>query len=192
MERRELEATAARGTYLRGLLAVPYGLLFLMIGIGNLGWTPLGDPLVFLTCLVALAALAFAINRYYNDHYGRVRLLTSQQGRFALASLACFGIPMILGAILDFRLDLPISLFDVLFGAGMLIWFHLCVGLRPDHLIVWGALIVVGLVPLWGGFGDRASVGWLPIRVATIVAGLLDHRALARPFGPAPEPHVGA
>ena len=122
--------------------------------VGNLGWTPLGDPLVFLTCLLALAALAFGINHYYNVHYGRVRLLGSQQVRFAVASAACFGIPMILGTILDFRLDLPISAFDVLFGAGMLVWFRLCVGLRPDHLIVWGALIVVGLVPLWGGFDD--------------------------------------
>jgi hypothetical protein len=192
MERRELEATAARGTYLRGLLALPLGLLFLMTGVGNLGWPPLGDPLVFLTCLLALAALAFGINHYYNVHYGRVRLLPLQQFRFAVASAACFGIPMILGTVLDFRLDLPISLFDVLFGAGMLIWFHLCVGLRPDHLVVWGALIVVGLLPLWGEFDDRASVGWLPIGVATIVAGLLDHRALARTFGPAPELHVGA
>jgi hypothetical protein len=191
MERRELEATAARGTYLRGLLALPLGLLFMVTGVGNLGWTPLQDPLVFLTCLLVLAALAYAISRSYDVHYGRVRLLKSQQVRFTVASAACFGIPMILGTILDFRLDLPISVFDVLFGAGMLIWFYQCVGLRPDHLIVWGALIVVGLVPLWGGFDDRASVGWLPIGVATIVAGLLDHLALARNFGPTTELHVG-
>jgi hypothetical protein len=192
MKRAELEATAARGTYLRGLLALPLGLLFLMTGVGNLGWSPLGDPLVFLTCLLALAALAFGINQYYNGHYGRVRLLTSQQVRFTVASAACFGIPMILGTILDFRLTLPISAFDVLFGVGMLVWFHLCVGLRADHLAVWGGLVVVGLVPLWGGFDDRASVGWLPIGVATIIAGLLDHLALARSFGGADELHVGA
>jgi hypothetical protein len=99
---------------------------------------------------------------------------------------------MILGTILDFRLTLPISAFAVLFGAGMLVWFHLCVGLRPDHLVVWGALIVVGLIPVWGGFDDRASVGWLPIGIATIVAGLLDHRALTHSFGPTSEVPVGA
>ena len=192
MERRELEATAARATYLRGLLALPLGLLFLMTGVGNLGWEPLGGRLVFLTCLLALAALAFGINHYYNVHYGRVRLLPSQQVRYGVASAACFGIPMILGTVLDFRLDLPISLFAVLFGAGMLVWFHLCVGLRRDHLFVWGALIVVGLAPIWGGFDDRASVGWLPIGVATIVAGLLDHLALARSFGPTATVHAGA
>ena len=192
MDRKELEAAAARGTYLRGMLALPLGLLFLMTGIGNLGWAPLGDPLVFITCLLALAGLAIGINRYYNTHYGQVRLLREQQVRFTVASLACFGIPMIGGTILDFRLDLPVSLFAVLFGAGMLLWFAICVGLRLDHVLVWGALIVVGLLPVWGGFDDRASVGWLPIAVATVVAGLLDHRALTRRFGPATEVQVGA
>jgi hypothetical protein len=192
MERRELESTAAKGTYLRGLLSLPLGLLFLMTGVGNLGWPPLGDPLVFLTCLLALAVLTYGINHYYNEHYGRVRLITSQRVRFTVASALCFGIPMILGSILDFRLDLPISLFDVLFGAGMLVWFHLFVGMRLDHLVVWGALIAVGLIPVWGGFDDRASVGWLPIGIATIVAGLLDHRALTRSFGPTSEVPVGA
>lgn len=83
------------------------------------------------------------------------------------------------------------SLFAVTFGVAMLVWFATCVGLRRDHLLVWGALIMVGLLPVWGGFDDRASAGWLPIGVATIVAGILDHRALARSFGPATELHVG-
>lgn len=192
MERRELEAAAARGTYLRGLLALPLGLLFLMTGIGNLGWTPLRNPLVFLGCLLALAGLAVGISRYYNVHYGQVRLLREQQVRFTVVSFVCFGVPMVAGALLDFRLDLPMSVFDVLFGAGMLVWFAICVGLRGDHIVVWGALIVVGLLPVWGGFDDRASVGWLPIGIATVIGGLLDHRALTRTFGPTTEVHVGA
>lgn len=192
MERRELETTAARATYLRGLLTVPLGAIFILVGVGNLGWAePLARPVVFLGCLAVLAAGWLGLNRYYNEQYGRVRLANDQQLRFALASLVCFGIPMIGGTTLDFRLDLPVSAFVVLFGVGMLAWFSLCVGLRPRHLVVWGALIVVGLLPFWGGFDDRASVGWLPIGVATIVAGILDHRALVRSFGPATDEHVG-
>jgi hypothetical protein len=192
MERKELEAAAARGTHLRGLFAVPTGLLVLMTGLGNLGWKPLVDPLVFIACLVVLAGLTFGINRYYNVHYGRVRLLRQQQLRLTLASFVCFGVPMVGGTILDLRLDLPVSLFDALFGAAMLVWFAICVGLRADHVVVWGALIVIGLVPVWGGFDDRASVGWLPMGVAIIIAGLLDHLALTRSFGLTSEAHAGA
>ena len=191
MDRKELEAAAARGTYLRGLLAVPAGLLFLIVGLGNLGWAPLGDPLVFITCLLALGACTVGIHHYYNVHYGQVRLLRRQRLRFTLVSTACFGIPLIGGTVVDFRLDLPVSVFAVLFGAGMLVWFAVCVGLRSDHVVVWGTLVVMGLVPVWGGFDDRASVGWLPIGVATVVAGLLDHLALTRRFGPVTEVHVG-
>jgi hypothetical protein len=79
----------------------------------------------------------------------------------------------------------------MLFGLGMLIWFAVCIGLRTDQVLVWTALVILGLVPVWGGFDDRASVGWLPIGVATIIAGVLDHRALARTFG-APQAHVSS
>ena len=189
MQRRELEHAAAKVTYLRGLLAVPVGVLFVLTGVGNLGWDPLANPWLFLGCLAVLGAAAVAIHRYYNNEYGRVRFTNSQQVRFTAASLACFGIPMILGTILDFHLDLPVSLFAILFGLGMLAWFAICTGLRADHVLVWGALIAVGALPVWGSFDDRASVGWIPIGVATIVAGVLDHRALVRSFGPASHAH---
>jgi len=191
MDRRELETAAARATYLRGLTAVPLGLLFVITGVGNLGWGPLGEPVVFLACVTALAAGYAAVTGYYNDRYGRVRLDRRRQLRFTVASFACFGIGLIGGTMLDFRLDLPSSAFAVTFGVAMLAWFAICTGLRRDHLLVWGALIVIGLLPVWGSLDDRASAGWLPVGVATIVAGILDHRALVRSFGPATELHVG-
>jgi hypothetical protein len=191
MDRRELESAAARSTYLRGLTAVPLGLLFAMTGVGNLGWRPLGSPFVFGSALVVLALGYAGIARYYDERYGRVRLARRDQVRFTVASFVCFGAGLVGGSTLDFRLDVPLSLFSVTFGAAMLVWFGTCVGLRRDHLVVWGALIVVGLLPVWGGLDDRASAGWLPIGVATIVAGILDHRALARTFGPTTELHAG-
>src|SRR5438309_12096058 len=72
MDRKELELAASKLAYLRGLLAVPLGALFLLTGLGNLGWAPLRSPWVFLNCLAGLALAWAAINRYYNDHYGRV------------------------------------------------------------------------------------------------------------------------
>jgi hypothetical protein len=191
MDRRELETAAARGTYLRGLTAVPLGVLFLLTGWGNLGWEPIQEPVVFLACLAVLAAAYAGIMRHYNTHYGRVRLAKRQQLRFTLACFACFGTALVGGSTLDFRINPPISLFVVSFGIAMLVWCSICVGLRSDHLVVWGALIVVGLVPVWGGPIDNSSAGWLPIGIATVIAGLLDHRALVRSFGPAVDVHVG-
>ena len=191
MDRRELERSAARVTYLRGLLAIPFGLLLLASAAGNLNWGPYRNGMVFIATLVVLAAVGLAIYRWYDQHYGRVRLTSAQQARLTAASFTCFGIALSGGAFLDFHLDWPVSISAVLFGFAMLVWFAVCVGLRPDHFLVWGALVVVGLLPVWGGVDDRASVGWLPIGVAVIVAGFLDHRALVRSFGPA-DVHVGA
>jgi hypothetical protein len=93
---------------------------------------------------------------------------------------------------LDFRLDLPISIFVISFALAMLAWFAICVRLRAHHLIVWGLLLAVGLLPVWDTLPDRVSVAWLPIGVATIAAGILDHLALRRTFGPAKRHHVEA
>ena len=69
----------------------------------------------------------------------------------------------------------------------MLAWFAICVGLKRRHLVIWGALLVVGLLPVWGGLSDKVSVAWLPMGAACIVAGIFDHLALVRSFGPATE-----
>jgi hypothetical protein len=185
MERKELERSAARVTYLRGLLAVPFGLVLLASAAGNLEWGPYRNGVVFIATVLVMGAAGLAIYRWYDQHYGRVRLTSAQQVRFTAASFTCFGIGLSLGAYLDFHLDVPISVTLVLFGLAMLVWFAVCVGLRPDHFVVWGGLVVVGLVPVWGHFDDRTSVAWLPMGVAVIIAGFLDHRALVRSFGPA-------
>jgi hypothetical protein len=185
MERKELEAAAAHVTYLRGLLAIPIGMLFIITGLGNLGWGPLGNPLVFLGFLLVLAAAWLGINRYYNDHYGRVTRSHRQQLRYTIASFILFPAAIVGGPILDASVDLPVSAFAAAFALAMLAWFAICVGLRARHLIIWGSLLVAGLLPVWGALADKISVAWLPIGVATIAAGILDHRALVRAYGPA-------
>jgi hypothetical protein len=185
MERKALETAAAHVTYLRGLLAIPIGMLFIITGLGNLGWGPLGNPLVFLGSLLALGAAWLAINRYYNDHYGRVTRTRRRQVRYAVASLILFPAAMIGGPILDASVALPVSAFAAAFALAMLAWFAICVGLRMRHLLIWGALLVAGLLPVWGAVADKISVAWLPIGVATIAAGIFDHRTLVRAYGPA-------
>jgi hypothetical protein len=184
MERKHLESAVADVTYLRGLLAVPMGLLWILTGLGNLRWGPFASNWVFVGCLAAIGAAALAITRYYNESYGRVTRSRRQQVRYAVAT-AIFGAAMVGGPIVDFNVDLPISVFAASFAVAMLALFAICVRLRPYHVVIWGALLVVGLLPVWGTFGDKVSVAWLPMGVATMAAGLFDHRALVRSVGSA-------
>ena len=115
MERKHLEAAAAHVTYLRGLLAIPLGGLFIITGLGNLGWGPLVHPWVFVASLLVLGVAYLGISRYYNDHYGRVTRSNRQQLRYTLASLILFPAAMVGGPLLDFSFDLPISAFAAAF-----------------------------------------------------------------------------
>lgn len=185
MERRDLESAARKVTYLRGLLGIPIGMLFVITGLGNLGWDPLVNRWIFGSALLALAVAALGINRHYDEIYGRVRLSRAQRVRYGVTSTVLLGGALIGGPILDFVLEPPISLFATSFALASLAWFAICVGLRAHHVVIWGSLLVIGLLPVWGGFSDPVSVAWLPIGLASMAAGICDHLALARSFGPA-------
>jgi hypothetical protein len=183
MERNDLESAATRITYLRGLLAVPLGLLFILTGLGNLGWGPFVHTWVFVGTLAIIAVAALLIQRFYQERYGRVTLTTRQQVRLTAASFVLFGGGLAGGTILDSTFDVPVSLLACSFALAMLAWFAICVGLRTSHVVIWGALLIVGLIPMWGDLADKVSVAWLPIGVATIAAGIFDHLALVRAYG---------
>ena len=155
------------------------GGLFVLVGLGNLGWAPLASPWTFGPCVLVLGLLAWRTQAYYNDTYGRVRASRRKQIAYGAATIAA-GAALIGGSFIDFRVQLPISVFAASFAAAMLFTYHVYTGLKRHHVIVWGALLAVALIPVWGSFTDRASVAWLPVGVATAVAGLLDHRLLVR------------
>jgi hypothetical protein len=192
MERKDLETAASLAVNLRGLLAVPMGLLFIATGLGNLGWGPYAEDWVYVATVAVLGAAWFAINRVYLDRYGRVTPTIGRRTRDTALSAVLFGGSMVGGTLLDFTFELPVSLFAIGFALAMLAWFGISVGLRAYHLVVWGGLLVVGLLPVWGGLDDRISVAWLPIGVATIAAGIGDHLRLVRTFGAAGDIHVPA
>jgi MFS family permease len=181
MQRKDLETAVASVSYLRGLLALPLAGLFLASGLGNLRWGPFRSSAFFIGVIAVLALAAFALYRHYNNHYGRVSQLTSRQIWYS----GFLAVPMIGGSIVDSVFDVPVSLFTVLFAVAMLVWFGVFVGLQTYQWVVWGALLLVGLAPVWGSLSDKVSVAWLPISAAVAVAGVLDHRALVRTFGPA-------
>jgi hypothetical protein len=184
MRRIELEAAAASVTYLRGLLGLPLGACFILIGLGNLQWGPLRSPWVFLLCLAVIGGAWSLITRYYDDNYGRVTARTEPYRRTTLPYLFYLG-ALVGGPLLDTWLHPVVSPVAALFAVAALSWYALRVGLRPYHLITWGTLLACALVPVWGRPDDSISVAFLLIGVATMVSGFLDHRALVSAFGSA-------
>jgi hypothetical protein len=179
MKRNELTAVVAETTYLRGLITVPIGALFLLTGLGNLGWRPLASPWTYGPCVLVLVLAMWRLQVYYNDTYGRVRPSRRMQVAYTIASIAA-GAALIGGSVVDFKTDWPVSVFAMSFAAAMLLSFHLYIGLKRHQALIWGGLFVLGLLPVWGSFHDRVSVAWLPIGIATIAAGVMDHRLLVR------------
>jgi hypothetical protein len=64
----------------------------------------------------------------------------------------------------------------------MLAYYAIVVGLRRHHVVVWGGLLLTGLVPVWDG-PDPSNVGLVLAGAAVVVNGVLDHRLLVRSFG---------
>jgi len=187
MQRRELETAAANYTYLRGLLYVPLGGLFVLAALGNWEVGPLRHTWVFLLVALALAAVAAAVNRYYNDTYGRLTPSTGQQVRagigLVLAVALMLGGATLLRSHASWSLDLPVNPIAVCFALVMLASYAIGIGLRVHHLIIWGTLLVAGALPVWNG-ADPSNIGLLLCGAAVIVCGLFDHRLFVNTFGP--------
>lgn len=184
MDRKALESAATRVTNLRGLLGIPGGLIFMAVGLGNLGWGPFAHEWFVVAVMLVLVMSLAGINRFYDERFGRVALTRARQVRNLAFNALFFGTGLLGGLLLDLALDPPFSLFAVCFAAAMFGWYAVAVGLRLHHVLIWGALLIVGLIPMWGGLDDSVSVAWLPIGLATICCGLMDHLTLVRDFGP--------
>ncbi|MEA2353873.1 MAG: hypothetical protein QOD61_2 [Solirubrobacteraceae bacterium] len=70
-------------------------------------------------------------------------------------------------------------------------YYAILVGLRAHHVVIWGSVLAAGLLPIWGGLGaDRDALAMLPLGVALIASGLLDHRLLVRSFASPKSPNL--
>jgi 4-hydroxybenzoate polyprenyltransferase len=188
MDPRRLQSAVAEYPYLRGLISVPAGALFIVAALGNWEWGPFAHAWVFLLALLVIAGACAAVNRYYNEHYGRVTPSTRQQVRAAVVALA--GVAVVIGASTllrsraDWSLDLPVNPIAVVFAVLMLAYSAAVAGLRPNHVVIWGSLFIAGALPVWTG-DDPSNVGLVMCGVAIMVNGVFDHLALVRTFGPA-------
>jgi hypothetical protein len=191
MQRRNLETAAASYSYLRGLFFIPGGLLCILAALGNWEVGPLRHTWVFPAAAVAVGAACLPIARYYNDNYGRLSPSTRQQVRasvaIAIALAVMVGGSLLLRSRADWSLDLPVNPIAVSFALIMLIQYAIGVGLSPHHVIIWGAVLIAGALPVWTG-ADPSNIGLLLAGVALVVDGVFDHRLFVQTFGPAKRP----
>lgn len=187
MQRTRFESAAAENSQLRGLFAVPLAGLMILSALGNWAVGPLRHAWVFVACAALLAATCLPLARYYNEHYGRVTPSTRQQIRAAVAVVIC--LPVVIGGSLllssraSWSLDLPVNPTAISFALVMAAVYAMSIGLKAHHRIVFGTLLVVGLVPVWAHEGMSGNAGLLLAAVAVGAAGILDHRLLVRTFG---------
>jgi hypothetical protein len=186
MQRRDLESAAARYTYLRGLLLIPPGLLFIVAALGNWQVGPFRHDWVFVAAVLAIGAAYLVILRYYNEHYGRLSPTSAQQAQAVAALALCggvmFGMSLLLRSRADWSLDLPVNAIAVSFAVVMLASYAIGVGLHRHHVVIWGAVLVAGALPVWDG-ADPSNVGLVIDGVALMLSGLFDHRLFVRAFG---------
>jgi hypothetical protein len=182
MERMEHEATAVHYPYLRGLLAVPLGVLFILSGLGNIAWGPFAHSWVVIVAGV-LAVAAYPVTAlYYVKTYGRV-VPKRNTSTFIGANVLCV-VVAVGGPILIDVLNLPINGFAVSWAATVLVAYAVTIGLRTSHSLIWGTVLLLGLIPVWGdpATTDSSNIGLVILGVAAIATGILDHRVLVRMF----------
>ncbi len=187
MQRRDLETAAANYSYLRGWFYIPGGALAILAALGNWQVGPLRHAWAFLVAVALIGALCLPIARYYNEHYGRISISTRQHVRGAVGMVA--GVAVIVGGSLllrsraDWSLDLPVNATAVTLALVMLIAYAIGVGLKAHHVVIWGALLLAGALPVWTG-ADPSNIGLVMAGVALMVCGVFDHRLLVRTLGP--------
>ena len=186
MERRHLESAAADYPYLQGLWMIPLGIGIIVAGISNLQNRPTGIAAlaIILGGLAIAGSASLLIARYYRDHYGSVTPTRDRTIRQAVAIVAWIAI-LFVGAnqALFWSPDGPQCIYASAFALATLAYYAILVGLRPHHVIVWGAVFVAGLLPIWGGPGaDRDPLAMIPLGLLAMLSGVLDQRLLARSF----------
>jgi hypothetical protein len=89
---------------------------------------------------------------------------------------------------------MPVNGLAAALAAGMLTHYAVTVGLRRHHLVIWGGVLVAGLLPIWGGLSlsDTSNVGLVLSGMAAMLSGVFDHRVLARRLAPAQAPNLRA
>jgi hypothetical protein len=168
------------------LLFIPAGVLCVLAALGNLEVGPLRHSWVFLGAVLVIGVAYLPIARHYNQNYGRLSPSTRQQLRGALAVVIALAVTvggsLLMRSRADWSLDLPVNAIAVSLALVMLASYAIGVGLKAHHLIIWGALLLAGALPVWTG-ADPSNIGLLLAGVALMANGAFDHRLFVHTFG---------
>ncbi len=188
MDRRQLESAGANYPFysgIQGLYGIPMGLMYCFIALANTSTKPLNPWAVGGGVLLGALAV-WAVTFYYQHHFGMVTPTRSRKVRTLVAAGAGFGVYIVAyqlaRAILGQPPQQPVNTTAATFALGMMVFYAINTGLKAHHIVIWGSLLVAGLLPIWGLDVNRDAVAYFPIGAASVASGLLDHRLLVRTF----------
>jgi hypothetical protein len=188
MDRKDVDTAVAENTHLRGLFGVAGGLLAIFSALGNDKRGPFSSDWVFVLVVFVLVLTTWGVSRYYNRHFGRSTPSIRYERRTMLALVVAVPAVIVGSLFLSSRaswsLDLPVNTTAISMGLILLISFAATVRLRLHHVVIYGALLLIGAIPMWERGGMSGNPGLYLAGAAMILGGLLDHRLLVRRFGP--------
>jgi hypothetical protein len=88
------------------------------------------------------------------------------------------------GSIGLHALELAVNPIMVVFPFAFVALYAIGGALRAHHVVIWGAVFVAGLLPVWEAPPDPGNVALVVCGCAAIASGLLDHLAFTRLFAP--------
>lgn len=181
MDTRALTSIGRSYYTLRGLLALPTGLIFVAAGLFNsppIGGEPVSSSAGWFVVALVVAAIGYyALNRYYVATFGRVEPSRATMVRVVVYTVLCAA-AISVGITVDMQRDWPVSLFGAAYAGALLAYYRLLDAFRRHHLLILGGFAVLCLLPIWDSAGDKVSVVMIPMGLVTIAVGLFDHRDL--------------
>lgn len=185
-----VRAVTANFFFWQGLRWVPMGFALIMFALAPYAKGVLGNPwtdiVTYAAFCVALWLSADVLGRYYTRAYGRVEGIPGQHARRSTIKWFLVYPAMFAALILDWKLDGPIFMSGIVFGAGIEAYRKSTGGGRRHYSVAAALFALLAFAPLTGVASSRQML--LPfiglLGVVYVVGGILDHFELARILGP--------
>ena len=186
-----IRGVTANFFFWQGLRWVPVGFALILTAVAPLLKPVLpGHWLDWLTLgalIVALWLSSDVLGRYYSRTYGHVEGIPGQHARRSRVKWFLVYPAMFVAMILDWKLNGPIFISGIVFGAGIEAYRRSTGGGRRHYTVAAVLLGLLAFAPVIGLSSSRdllrSFIGILG--VIYVIGGILDHFELARILGPA-------